>query len=61
MRMRIPGNVHIMHIVANNDNESFLFLMQLAETYNCLFFEASSRAGKNCAKVFTMEPYSWYI
>ncbi|CAI8047993.1 Ras-related protein Rab-6A [Geodia barretti] len=34
---------------------------KLAETYNCLFFEASSRAGKNCAKVFTMEPYSWYI
>ena len=49
-----------MHIVANNDNESFLFLMQLAETYNCLFFEASSRAAKNCAKVFTIEPYSWY-
>jgi GTPase SAR1 family protein len=27
---------------------------KLAETYNCLFFESSSRAGKNCAKVFNM-------
>ncbi|CAI8058606.1 hypothetical protein GBAR_LOCUS31873 [Geodia barretti] len=24
---------------------------KLAETYNCLFFEASSRAGKNCVKI----------
>ena len=44
-------------IATDADNESdiiisFFFSLQLAETYNCLFIEASSRAPKNCSKVY---------
>ena len=31
---------------------------QLADTYNCLFFEASSRDGKNCGKVYMYIEFS---